>query len=233
MSSVLSSARPRLLAAALVASSLALAVPVVAVGPTSAAPVPRPVAARMTSVALSPAAPDQAARAGSVTAEQSSVVETGGGLRVVGVTWATGDVVAGDRVEIRERTNGEWGGWSALETEDDHAPDPGTAEAGNNFQQVREIAEIAVAPVAARADTVKLHRQDPAFPSVALKGELGFSCLFTRGSRLIAAGGQRLDDPADRTLVGVPATALDIEIARLDAPARRQFGQIHENFMPE
>ena len=31
---------------------------------------------------------------------------------------------------------------------------------------------------------------------------------------------------AERVLVGVLAPALDVEIARLDAPARREFGQI-------
>src|SRR4029079_4134670 len=111
--------------------------------------------------------------------------------------------------------------------------DARAAKAGDDFQQVSEIAEIAVAPVAARPDTVKLHRQDPVFPSVALIGELGFFYVLTHGSRLTAAGGKRLDDPADRALIGLPATALDIEIARLDAPARRQFGQIHQNFTLE
>jgi putative cell wall-binding protein len=187
MSSVLSSARPRLLAAALVASSLALAVPLVAVGPTSAAPVPRPVAARMTSVALSPAAPDQAARAGSVAAAQSSVVETGGGLRVVGVTWATGDVVAGDRVEIRERTNGAWGGWSTLETEDDHAPDPGTAEAERarggteplvttaDAVQVRVLGEHRTTGASARLDVVdpRSSSADRATPPTAGAAQAG------------------------------------------------------------
>jgi len=57
--------------------------------------------------------------------------------------------------------------------------------------------------------------------------------LFKHGSRLISAGGQRLDDPADRAFAGIPATTLDIEIAGLDAPARRQFGQIHRNFTLE
>ena len=111
--------------------------------------------------------------------------------------------------------------------------DARAAKVGNDFQQVGEIAEIAVAPVAPRAHAIELHRQDPAFPPVALIGGCGLSRWFTPGSRLIAARGQRLDDPADRALVGVPATALDIEIARLDAPARRQFGQIHRNFTPE
>ena len=166
MSAVMPLIRPRHLLSALVAMSLALAVPVVAVGSTSAAPVPRPVAARMTSVGLSPAAPDQAARAGSVAAAESSVVETGGSLRVVGVTWPHGDLTAGDRVEIRERANGAWGGWATLEAEDDHGPDPGTAEAKRarggtepfittaDAVQVRVLGQHRSAGASARLDVV-------------------------------------------------------------------------------
>ena len=166
MSAVMPLNRPRHLLSALVALSLALAVPVVAVGSTSAAPVPRPVAARMTSVGLSPAAPDQAARAGSVAAAESSVVETGGSLRVVGVTWPHGDLTAGDRVEIRERANGAWGGWATLEAEDDHGPDPGTAEAKRarggtepfittaDAVQVRVLGQHRSAGASARLDVV-------------------------------------------------------------------------------
>ena len=166
MSAVMPLIRPRHLLSALVAISLALAVPVVAVGSTSAAPVPRPVPARMTSVGLSPAAPDQAARAGSVAAAESSVVETGGSLRVVGVTWPHGDLTAGDRVEIRERANGAWGGWATLEAEDDHGPDPGTAEAKRarggtepfittaDAVQVRVLGQHRSAGASARLDVV-------------------------------------------------------------------------------
>ncbi len=51
-------------------------------------------------------------------------------------------------------------------------PDAGAAEIGDDVQQRREIAEIAVAPVSPRPHPVKLHRQHPAFPAVALIGGL-------------------------------------------------------------
>ena len=57
--------------------------------------------------------------------------------------------------------------------------------------------------------------------------------MIVGGSRGITGGGQRLDDPAQRRLVRDLAPALDIEIARLDPPARREFGQIHADVMLE
>lgn len=121
--------RPLRLLSAAVAVATALVVPVVAVGPTSAAPVPRPVEARMTSLDLIPQSAERAARLGGVGAAESRVVETRGALRVVGVTWPTGSVGTTDRVEIRQRTGASWGSWAPLDTDSDHGPDPETAEA--------------------------------------------------------------------------------------------------------
>lgn len=129
MSTSLPARRPVRLLSVVVAAATALAVPVVTVGPTNAAPAPRPVEARMTSVALLPQPAVRAARLGAVGAAESPVVETGGALRVLGVTWPEGSVGAGDRIEIRQRDGATWGAWSELHAEEEHAPDPGTAEA--------------------------------------------------------------------------------------------------------
>jgi hypothetical protein len=106
---------------ALVLSVLAaLVVPVAATGPTSAAPAPRPVKAATRSVALPAAVAPAAGRAQSRT----SSVELGGGLHVVGVTWARGsgkDVAA---VELRERdAAGTWGAWQPVESDGEDGPD--------------------------------------------------------------------------------------------------------------
>ncbi|MCW2835535.1 MAG: N-acetylmuramoyl-L-alanine amidase, family 2 [Nocardioides sp.] len=55
------------------------------------------------------------------------------GYGAVGVTWAGGQDVAEDGIEIQVRTRegDEWTDWSPLEYHDDHAPDAGTAEARN------------------------------------------------------------------------------------------------------
>ena len=73
-------------------------------------------------------------------------------------------------------------------------PDAGAAEIGDDVEQLREIAEIAVPPVSPRPHPVKLHRQHPAFPAVALIGGLRLPRRRVDGSRGIAGGGQRLDD---------------------------------------
>ena len=48
--------------------------------------------------------------------------------QTVGVTWAEGEAGEAPDVEVRSRTDGAWGDWVALET-DDTAPDAGTADA--------------------------------------------------------------------------------------------------------
>ena len=78
-----------------------------------------------------PVARDAAPRlqSGAVSPPQS----TGGRLRVVGVTWPQGRLSEDDRVEYRVQDDGRWGAWTTMAvSEDDHAPDPGTAEAKNS-----------------------------------------------------------------------------------------------------
>ncbi|NNM46387.1 cell wall-binding repeat-containing protein [Knoellia koreensis] len=60
---------------------------------------------------------------------QSSAQQTGGGLRVIGVTWPAGELGPDRRVEYRTRDAGAWGAWTTMSTSDDHGPDPGSAEA--------------------------------------------------------------------------------------------------------
>ena len=76
-----------------------------------------------------PSFAERAAHPGAVAPAESPVVETGGALRVLGVTWPEGTYGARDRVEIRQRDEGTWGSWAPLDAEEEHAPDPGTAEA--------------------------------------------------------------------------------------------------------
>jgi hypothetical protein len=61
----------------------------------------------------------------------TDVVDLGGALHVIGVTWPTGLLRRGDAVEVRERVGGSWGPWQQLGHDDDHAPDAGTAEASS------------------------------------------------------------------------------------------------------
>ena len=78
----------------------------------ASAPAARAAAPRLRSGALSP------------------VQSTDGRLRVVGVTWPQGRLSEDDRVEYRVQDDGRWGTWTTMVvSEDDHAPDPGTAEA--------------------------------------------------------------------------------------------------------
>lgn len=123
-------ALPRL-ASLVVAAALAIGVPVATVGPSSAAPSPRPVESRLTSAALT-VLPDARATAGTTTTRvaQSAAVGTGG-LRVVGVTWPAGALAATDRIELRERGPLGWGAWAPMENEAATGPDPGTDEAGD------------------------------------------------------------------------------------------------------
>ncbi|UDY22754.1 FG-GAP-like repeat-containing protein [Nocardioides sp. Kera G14] len=53
------------------------------------------------------------------------------GFGTVGVTWEHGqDIAEGDiNVQVRTQTDGEWTDWADLDYHDEHAPDPGTAEA--------------------------------------------------------------------------------------------------------
>ncbi len=67
-------------------------------------------------------------------------------------------------------------------------PDPGAAKICNDFHEIGEVAEIAVAPVAVRPDPVKLHREHPVPSPVALVGGLDLWRCFLEGNWLVPAG---------------------------------------------
>ncbi|KRE62249.1 cell wall-binding repeat-containing protein [Nostocoides sp. Soil756] len=115
----------------LLAASVALVAPVVTSAPSSARPQPHPVASSFRSTALTDLPSPSARSLGGRDAAQSAVVELQGRLHVVGLTWPSGTLTPDDRVEIRERTDGAWGVWQDLPHEDDHGPDPGSAEAAH------------------------------------------------------------------------------------------------------
>ena len=139
--------RLRLIASTTLATSLVLAASVVAVRPPSAQAAPHPVApnlrqvglARLDSTALgeaaqAPVAPTEGARAQRPrftprAGLQTGVQSTGGRLHVVGVTWPEGALSTSDRVEYRVKDGRHWSDWTTMAADDDHAPDPGTAEA--------------------------------------------------------------------------------------------------------
>ena len=64
------------------------------------------------------------ARDGAITAPRS--VESG--IAVVGATWAAGTVQADDDVQVRVMRDGAWQAWESMPRDDDHGPDPDSAE---------------------------------------------------------------------------------------------------------
>ncbi len=136
----------RVLGLTLAVTGLLVSMSVVAVRPPSADAVPHPVPTHLREVSLAslsgdalteaartPVAseagrtyrPAKAPRAGL----QSGAQRTDGRLHVVGVTWPQGAVTAQDTVEYRVRDAGAWSDWTAMEADEDHGPDPDTAEA--------------------------------------------------------------------------------------------------------
>ncbi|MFQ6172031.1 cell wall-binding repeat-containing protein [Oryzobacter sp. R7] len=157
----------RRLGSLVVAAALALGLPVATVGPTSAAPAPRPVESAVTSASLRTTDPGPGARAAGPRAESDPVAT--GGLRVVGVSWPAGALTPADRVELRERTALGWGPWTAMDVEDEHTPDPGTPEAAtarggtDPWVSTAEAVQVRVAgaSAAARPDRARLDVIDP------------------------------------------------------------------------
>ena len=98
---------------------------VVAVAPTpglgSASATPRPVEPTTEQVPLTPS---PGLRSG---AERTSEVLAVDHVAVIGATWSSGHE-SSDAVEVRTRVDGKWQAWEALATEDEHGPDPGSAE---------------------------------------------------------------------------------------------------------
>jgi hypothetical protein len=119
----------RRLPAAALAATLALALPVVMVGPDQASAKPRPVRTELDSHPLKAMTKSQAAALGGRSAAQSEVVPLPGRVHVVGVTWDRGGATDDAEVQIREERDGAWGEWTTLHVEPDHGPDPGSREA--------------------------------------------------------------------------------------------------------
>jgi hypothetical protein len=80
------------------------------------------------------------------------------GLGLVGATWR-GDEPAGLRLQVRTRERGEWSGWQELPVHDEHAPDPGTAEArratrtGSDPLVVGEVGQVQVRALTASGES--------------------------------------------------------------------------------
>ncbi|MGG5257989.1 FG-GAP-like repeat-containing protein [Phycicoccus avicenniae] len=89
-------------------------------------------------------------------------------LAVVGATWAPGALGGGDSVQIRVREKGVWQSWEDMPVEEDeHGPDPGTAEArssrGSTLPVVvdGEDAQVRVVTDRATAPKVEVFFVDP------------------------------------------------------------------------
>ena len=109
----------------------------------SAAQVPvKPIDAHLEEISLT--APSEHGVAGRITAEAKKATSAGDAVTVtslpqpvdgfgtVGLTWAPGAVVPEEAVgaDVRTLEDGTWSAWQALDVHvDDHAPDPGSAEA--------------------------------------------------------------------------------------------------------
>ena len=137
----------RLFGSTLAVTGLLLAGSVVAVRPLSAEAVPHPVATHLRVVGLARLDAGKLAEAAKVPVAsseggrtyrpatapragfQSGSQRTDGRLHVVGVTWPQGALSAIDRVEYRVQDGGTWSAWTTMAAEEDHGPDPGTAEA--------------------------------------------------------------------------------------------------------
>jgi hypothetical protein len=102
--------------------------------------------------------------------------------------------------------------------------DGGDAARRGDLNQMLEIGEIAVPPVAARAQRIELHGQRPQPPSVALEGALHGAVL--RRHRLRAARCNCVDQPRQSLGAGGVMTAQTVIIFRFDAPSPRRCRQI-------
>ncbi len=139
--------RLRHLTSAVLAAALLFVGSVVATRPPAASAAPHPVATHLRQVPLrhmdaatldqatqSPVAASPEARtyhpqARPAAGFETPALSTDGRLHVIGVTWDEGALSTADRVEYRVRDNNRWGAWTTMDGEDDHGPDPGTAEA--------------------------------------------------------------------------------------------------------
>ncbi|WP_141006563.1 N-acetylmuramoyl-L-alanine amidase [Nocardioides humi] len=96
------------------------------------------------------------------------------GYGTVGVTWAHGSEVDEDAisVSVRTRTGDVWSDWTAAEYHDDHAPDPGSAEAqrsrpGTEAVLVGDVdqVQVQVETTASAPEDLKVAVIDPGTPT--------------------------------------------------------------------
>jgi hypothetical protein len=107
-------------------------------------------------------------RVRAATVARSRVVPASG-YAAVGAVWDRGGAVAGQRLELRTRTDGRWTAWQALTSDAEHAPEPGTAEArgarpGTDPYVVGDVDDVqlrASAPVARAPEGLTLVVVDP------------------------------------------------------------------------
>ena len=104
-------------------------------------------------------------------------------------------------------------------------PDAGGAERRRELDEPREIAEIAVPPVAPRVQRVKLNGQHPVPAAIALKCADRFAGRRNLG-RPVEPVRQRRDEPALRFRARLVPAAKHVVIAVYDAPKPRLCRQI-------
>ena len=106
-------------------------------------------------------------------------------------------------------------------------PDAGRPQRGGEFDQVREIGEIAVAPIAARAHPIELRRQRPGPSRRAIGALIGLLRQHARrrlrpcDRRSGAARRHAVEDARKHLRLHHPAAAEAVDMLRFDAPLGR------------
>ncbi len=174
----------RMLSAVTLSLGLAVAVPVVLVGPIHAAPRPHPVATSMESRPLAHTSRARATALGGRSAAESEAVSLDGQVHVVGVTWTGRGPVDGE-VEIRERRDGRWGSWTTMHVDPGHGPDPGDGDAATGREgtdpwvstadavQTRVVTRTRALTVTPRLDVVDPGRSEADAPAPVVAGAAG------------------------------------------------------------
>ncbi len=159
------------------ATGLAVATPAIAAG-RSSGPAPHAVAPTQHSTPLARVDAAGAALAGALAAPSAGVarasarsalaakpssalataaltpaVAVPSGISVVGATWPEGAMPSDARLMVRTSTHGSWSAWQALDSDDGHDPDPGTAEAAHERGGTQPYVVTDASAVQVRLDT--------------------------------------------------------------------------------
>jgi hypothetical protein len=139
-----------------------VAAPAIAAGPASA-PKPHPVVPTEHQTRLVGLDAAGAAQAGALAmpkaqttlrpAALTPAVSVPSGISVVGATWPEGAMPATARLLIRTSSKGTWSAWQALDSDDGHDPDPGTAEAAGERGGTQPYVVTDASAVQVRLDT--------------------------------------------------------------------------------